>query len=140
MTRAFQNVATAAVSVDFKCSGRKIETQRQLWTCEELFDQKIAFSGCVPGIVSASPSRVWTARTAYSAVVFKRPPKGAGQAQQLAKALRADKGDICRSQPTSAIATDNRLFGIFCDLVMRSNPGHKFRCHKIGEFRIRYEI
>jgi hypothetical protein len=30
VTRAFQNVATTTVPVDFKCSRRKIETQRQL--------------------------------------------------------------------------------------------------------------
>jgi hypothetical protein len=40
----------------------------------------------------------------------------------------------------SAIAGDNGLLGIFCDVVMRSNPGHKFHCHKIGELRICDEI
>ena len=82
VTRAFQNVATTTVPVDFKCSRRKIETQRQLRTREELPNHEIAFGGCVLGIVSARSSRVRTARTAYSTVVFKRPPKGAGLAQQ----------------------------------------------------------
>src|SRR5437016_3255437 len=73
VTRAFQNVATTTVSVDFKCSLRKIETQRQLRTREELPNHEIAFGGYILGSVSARSSRVRTARTADSTVVFKRP-------------------------------------------------------------------
>ena len=71
--------------------------------------------------------------------MFKRPPKGAGLAQHVAKDLRATQSDICCCQSSSAIASDNGLFRIFCDVVMRSNPG-QFHCHKIGELRICYEI
>ncbi len=45
VTRAFKNVATTTVPVDFKCSRRKIETQRQLRTREELPNHEIAFGG-----------------------------------------------------------------------------------------------
>src|SRR5713226_7174342 len=109
MPCSFQNVTTSSVPVDLKCSRRKIETQRQLRTREKLLNHEIAFGGCVPGVVSASSSRVRTARTAYSTVVFKRPPKGAGLAQHVAKDLRMTQGDECCCQPASAIASDNGL-------------------------------
>src|SRR6266571_4655727 len=64
VTRAFQNVATTTVPVDFKCSRRKIETQRQLRTREELLHHEVAFGSCVLGMFSASAPRIRAARTA----------------------------------------------------------------------------
>src|SRR5215813_333813 len=94
MTRAFQNVAANTAPVDFKCSGRKIETQGQLRTREKLLNKKVALGGCIYEIISASTSRFGTTWTADATLVFERPPKRSRIAKHVAKDLRMTQGDV----------------------------------------------
>src|ERR1051325_1451085 len=94
VTRRFQNLAAATFTVEFKRSHRQIETQWQLRTREELLSHDVAFGHNVSSAVATASARLRTTRTADAAVVFKRPPKGAGLAEHIAKGLRVTQTDV----------------------------------------------
>src|SRR5687767_8161263 len=133
MPRRFQNVTTRAVRVGFKRSRREIEAQRHFGTGQKLLNDEVAFGRSVRRTVVAASTRLRTARTANTTVVFKRPPKGARDAHRVTENFRVTEGYVWGRETAGAETAGNDFCRVLADVVMRPNPRHQLGRKKIRE-------